>query len=169
MNPIFIRVLVLAVTFGVGAVSGTAFGWRQGALEVRSAWNEAKQAQSELEKNTLQAQNEKVLTAERKTVKKSNAAAIVLHKSNKGIDDAEAAALKRLDTDRLRLPNSDSANAGSDTVPGTAACPSADRDGTAPGLFKPDAEFLIRFAGEADRVVNQLNACQRLLEIEREQ
>lgn len=168
MNPILERVLTIAVATSIGAVGGTVFGWRQGALEIQSAWNESKQVQTDLEKNILQAQNEKVLTAERKTVKKTNTAAIALHKSNKGIDDAEAAAIKRLDTDRLRLPNSDSANAGSDPVPGVATCPSSDRDAAAPGLFKPDAEFLIRLAGEADRVVNQLNACQRLLELERE-
>jgi prophage endopeptidase len=49
-----------------------------------------------------------------------------------------------------------------------AAASAGGRDGeTQGGLQNSDAEFFVSFAGEADEAVNQLNACQDILEAER--
>ena len=52
-------------------------------------------------------------------------------------------------------------------LPGTAASPGGG-DGQAPtGLQVPDGEFLIRFADECNAVVNQLDAAQAVIELDR--
>lgn len=78
----------------------------------------------------------------------------------------EAAALARLDTERVRVTISPP---GGGPLPGAPAGAGGDI-GTCPtGLPRADAEFLIRLAREADEVVIQLQACQQLLEQERAQ
>lgn len=52
-------------------------------------------------------------------------------------------------------------------APGAAAGPGGSVGAGEGGLLVADADFLVRFAADADRVVEKLNACQAIVEADR--
>lgn len=63
----------------------------------------------------------------------------------------------------LQLRERFTCSAARSSVPGTAPSTGLDHAPGEGGLQRTDAEFLVRFAGEADEVVIQLQACQAVL------
>jgi hypothetical protein len=143
----------------------TSFAWHQGALSIQSQWDAEKAALNAEAAKQIQEANDRVAAAEREAVRKVAATDAKYQAVLKEKRSEEAIAIARASTGGLRInakcPGNPNAVSGS-------ASSSSSSDGEARvELSKADGDFLIRFAAEADRLTEQLNACQTLLEEER--
>lgn len=159
--------------FALGAtiafVTGAASGWFMCALKTAP---EILSLQKALE-TERRANAEAVADAYAEGVNKLAAQTSKFNQTSAGYRAAlkekkneEAAALARLDTERVRVTISPP---GGGPLPGAPAGAAGDSGACPTELPRTDAEFLIRLAREADEAVIQLRACQQLLEYERAQ
>jgi hypothetical protein len=92
----------------------------------------------------------------------------VAKKLEKELRDGKAEAdsvIAGLRTGNVRLRDRFKCPAKSGLVPEAAGTPAGSNAGTESGLLTADAEFLIRFASDADAVTKQLGACQATLRV----
>lgn len=102
-----------------------------------------------------------VVEQERAEVKKYTEIAAQLEQEKETLANEKDAVIAGLRADTLRLRRRFTCPATSVSAESSA---SGERDGgEAGGLSKQDAEFLVRFAAEADERVIQLQACQNVL------
>ncbi len=157
MNMAILRAAIVVVTSA--ALLGV--GWHYGRQDLQADWDADKLVHAQQLADAyaegvgkLQAHTNKFnqITADMRAAKKE--------KKNE-----ETAAIARLDSERVRVTLAPAR----EPVPGAAAGTGGDHGACETGLPRSDAEFLIRLAREADEAVIQLQACQYLLAIERQQ
>ncbi len=157
MNMAILRATIVLIT----SASLLGVGWHYGRQDLQADWDAEKIAHAQQLADAyaegagkLQAQTNKFnqITADMRAAKR-------------GKKNEETAAIARLDSERVRVTLAPAR----DAVPGAAAGTSGDHGTCETGLPRADAEFLIRLAREADEAVIQLQACQYLLAIERQQ
>lgn len=150
---------------GCVVIAAFMFGWTQGSLSVQAQWDKEKAELNAQAAKEIQEANDRVRAIERESYLKVAQTEQIFNKKLKEKDLEEVNALNRARTSGLfvnaKCPSSINAVSG-------AAKNSSSGDGeTRVELHQADGEFLIRFAAEADRVTEQLSACQKLLEDER--
>lgn len=151
--------LILAATF--------AFGWSTGSDRVQAKWDRERAELNAQAAKEISEANARVRAAEQATSARVAQAERNFINKLKEKSHAETLAIDRANTGGLfinaKCPNNSNAVSGSASGAGTS-------DGeTRVELPRADGEFLIRLAAEADRVVEQLNTCQSILESERQQ
>lgn len=141
------------------------YGHSEGADSVQAKWSAEKAQLNAQALAELQAANERVKEVEKEMGDRLQTAAEKYMKVIKEKSNAEAAAIDRAGSGGLFI--NAKCEGGSDAVSG-AAGGTGGSDGTKRvELPRADGEFLIRLAAEADRVAEQLTACQAVLREER--
>lgn len=161
MNLLAIK--LLAALALVAAVFG--FGWHLGSEHTQAQWDREKAELNAQAAQEIAAANQRVLDAEHAATARIAQAEQAFTKKLQEKQDAEIAAVERARTDGLFI---------------NAECPSAADPVSSPAgntgrgarqarvkLPATDGEFLVRLAAEADRVTEQLSACQDMLQKER--
>jgi hypothetical protein len=141
------------------------FGWNQGSLNVQAQWAKEKAELNAQAAKEIEEANNRVRAVERESYIKVAQTEQLFNKKLREKSNEEASALDRARNDGLFV-NAKCAGR-SNTVPGTTSSSSSSDGEARVELSKEDGEFLIRIAAEADRVTEQLSACQKLLEDER--
>ncbi len=166
MNPLILRfALSAALGIGVGGVSGwllCKLKMEPEILNLQKTLETERRANAEAVADAY-AEGMNKLTAQTNKFNQTSAGYRAALKEKK---NEEAAALARLDTERVRVTISPP---GGGPMPGAPAGAAGDSGACPTELPRTDAEFLIRLAREADEVVIKLQACQQLLEDERAQ
>lgn len=140
-------------------------GWHLGAKNVQSKWDLNRAELVAESAKTLQESEERVLTVERQSVAKLAAVQTQYQKQLKGKQSEEAAAISAAYSGGMRIDAEcpSNPNALSNTATGSTGV-----NATTRVKLSPEAgEFLVRLAAEADRVTEQLTACQATLEADR--
>jgi len=153
------------VAIGVALFVACAFSWHQGALNVQSKWDKEKAEMNAQAAKEIEEANNRVRAAERAANARVAKTEQLFNQKLKEKSREEDDAVNRARTGGLfvnaKCPNRQ------DAVPGASADSSAGNGETRVELPQADGEFLIRLAAEADRVTEQLSACQRILEDQR--
>ena len=150
---------------GVAFILACLFSWTQGALNVQAKWDKEKAELNARAAAEIEAANNRVRAIERESYLKVAQTEQLFNKKLKEKDLEEANALNRARTGGLFV--NAKCPSGADTVPGASSSSGSSDGETRVELPQADGEFLIRFAAEADRITEQLSACQKLLEDER--
>jgi len=151
----------------IGVVVAAAFGagWSWNGDRLQAAWDAEKAELNAEAVEAVQAAMSNALEAERDAAQKLAATSTKYQKALKEKQGEEAAAIDRARTGGLFI-NAKCPSSGDGVS--EASSGASGRDGeTRVELPREDGEFLIRLAAEADRVTEQLNACQSILEQER--
>ncbi len=141
------------------------FGWNQGSLNVQAQWSQEKAELNAQAAKEIEEANNRVRAVERESYIKVAKTEQLFNKKLREKSNEEASALDRARNGGLFV-NAKCTDRSS-TVPRTTSNSSSSDGETRVELSKEDGEFLIRIAAEADRVTEQLSACQKLLEDER--
>jgi hypothetical protein len=141
------------------------FGWNQGSLNVQAQWAKEKAELNAQAAKEIEEANNRVRAVERESYIKVAKTEQLFNKKLREKSNEEASALDRARNGGLFV--NAKCTGRSNTVPGTTSSSSSSDGETRVELSKEDGEFLIRIAAEADRVTEQLSACQKLLEDER--
>lgn len=145
--------------------TSVAIGYRYGAMQVQSKWDKEKAELNAQAAKEIEEASNRVRAIEREANARVVQTEQLYNKKLKEKSNEEADALNRARTGGLfvnaKCPNAQGA------VPGATSDSAASDGETRVELPKEDGEFLIRLAAEADRVTEQLSACQKLLEDER--
>ena len=159
INPWVIVGALLAV---VGAYF---YGHSNGADSVQAKWNAEKAELNAKALSELEAAHARTKEVEKEMSGRLQTATNKYVKVLKEKKDAEAAAIGRASAGGLFIDASceGSADAVSGTASGTGGSDGAQRV----ELSRASGEFLVRLAAEADRVTEQLTACQGILIEER--
>jgi hypothetical protein len=159
--------LMLLRLIAIGLISAilVCVGYQYGSMSVQSKWDKEKAELNAQAAKEIQEANDRVRAIERESYLKVAQTEQMFNKKLKEKNLEEVNALNRARTGGLfvnaKCPSSVNAMSG-------AAKNSSSGDGeTRVELHQADGEFLIRFAAEADRITEQLSACQKLLEDER--
>jgi vacuolar-type H+-ATPase subunit I/STV1 len=149
--------VTLLVVFG--------FGWSHGSEHVQAKWDSEKAALNAEAARQIQEAQEQVRKVEQDSVRRVAAADAKYQAVLREKKSEESAAIDRARTGGLRINAKcpSSPNAVSDS----AASTSNGNGETRAELSQEAGEFLVRLAAEADRVTEQLNACQAILEEDR--
>lgn len=150
--------LCVAVAFGAG--------WDIGAGRVQGRWDAEKAELNAKAADAIQQSMNRTLAVEREAAAKVAATSAKYQKALKEKESEEAAAIDRARTGGLFI---DAQCPGSGNGVSETGTGSSGRDGTTRARL-PDAtaEALLRIGAEADRVVEQLTACQEQLQKDRE-
>jgi hypothetical protein len=155
--PMWAWAALAAVVLLVGAYR---WAYHRGAESVQSEWD-AERAQNKLAADAQKAE------AAAKEAKDAAAFAMIadnLRKQNETDKRDADRTIADLRAGRERLRDKFTCPR---TVPGAAASAGRSDEASEGGLSGQDAEFLVRFASEADTVANRLTACQSILQAER--
>jgi hypothetical protein len=148
----------------IGLVVAAAFGagWSWNGARLQAAWDAEKAELNAKAVESVQVAMNQALEAERDAAKQIAATSAKYQKALKEKQNEEAAAIERSRNGGLYI--NAKCPSGGNGVSETSTS-SSGRDGeTRVELPRADGEFLIRLAAEADRVTEQLNSCQQLLE-----
>lgn len=151
--------LILAATF--------AFGWSTGSEHVQAQWDRERAELNAQAAKAIEEANSRVRKAEQASSNRiAQSEKLYLtklkeksHEENFAIDRARTGGLFINAKCPSRL----------DAMPDATQLAGSGHGETRVELPKKDGEFLIRLAAEADRVTEQLTACQAILESERQQ
>lgn len=153
------------IAIAIAAALMLSFAWHQGALSIQSQWDAEKAALNAEAALKIQEAQDRVIATERESARRIAATDAKYQAVLKEKRSEETTALVRASTGGLRInakcPGNPSAVSSS-----TASSSSSDGEARVE-LSKADGEFLIRLSAEADRITEQLNACQSLLEEDR--
>ncbi len=149
--------LIVALLVGVG--------YRYGSMSVQSEWDKEKAELNAQAAKQIEEANNRVRAIEREANSRVAQTEQLFNKKLKEKDLEEANALDRARTGGLFI--NAKCPSGSDSMPGASSSSGSGDGETRVELPQADGEFLIRLASEADRVTEQLSACQKLLEDER--
>ena len=149
--------LAVAVAFSMG--------WRINGWRIQSAWDAEKAALNAEAARQIQEATDRVLSAERDAAKRVTAVSAKYQTTLKEKQREEAAAIDRARTDGLYL-NARCEDA-TGAVPSTSESSSGRHGEARVRLPDATAEALLQLAAEADRVAEQLTACQHFIEEER--
>jgi hypothetical protein len=141
------------------------FGWNQGSLNVQAQWAKEKAELNAQAAKEIEEANNRVRAVERESYIKVAQTEQLFNKKLREKSNEEASALDRARNGGLFI--NAKCQSRTNTVSGTSSSSSSSDGETRVELSKEDGEFLIRIAAEADRVTEQLSACQKLLEDER--
>lgn len=167
MNPYLIIALLLAwgaSLFGVGSWQNKA-----GHVAERTTWQTRENTELRTANGKIKVLEEGARKAEQDH---ADALAVISTDYERKLTHANEqraadVAAVRVGTIRLRDPNPPGLRACGSIAPETGAGTSG-RDGRAPGeLSEQAAEFLYGFANDADDIVRQLGACQRVVAADR--
>lgn len=142
-----------------------ASGMKIGRDGVQAAWNAEKAAMNADAAEQIQQAMNKALATERESAKKVAEVSAKYQAVLKEKHHAEAAAVERARTNGLYV--NAHCPAAADPVSDVAASTGGHHGEARVRLSEEDGEFLVRLAAEADRITEQLSACQAILESER--
>lgn len=159
--------LMLLRIIAIGLISAilVCVGYQYGSMSVQSKWDKEKAELNAQAAKEIQEANDRVRAIERESYLKVAQTEQLFNKKLKEKDLEEANALNRARTSGLFI--NAKCPSGTNAVPGASSSSSSSDGETRVELPQADGEFLIRLAAEADRVTEQLSACQKLLEDER--
>lgn len=152
----WIKILTSGWTYA--AFMAALFGWQL----LKNAQLEATQAQAQ--RDAAIALSDAVNAARKEEQEKTQryiAAVDQLTKDNETTRNEKDRIIADLRTDNRRLRGRFTCQAPS--LPGESNSPGVGDAAAQGGLLREDAEFLVRFAAEADERVNELTACQAVL------
>jgi hypothetical protein len=161
LNPLIIKWGAIALL--ILSVFGS--GWHLGAKNVQSKWDFQSAVVAAESAKTLQEAQERVLTVERESVAKLVSVQAQYQKQLKGKQSEEASAISLAYSGGLRIDAECPSNPSA--LSNTAASTTGGNGTTRVRLSKEAGEFLVRLAAEADRVTEQLTACQATIEADR--
>ena len=142
-----------------------AGGWWLGDSLKQGEWDAARVKELAEFNRALEDANAKVLAAERASVEKATQVSAKYQKKLQEKDREKATAIADAESRGLWV-NVSSGSSGTE-VPGTAACPSGSNGETRARLSETTSRDLIALLNDADKAVEQLNACQDMLQKER--
>lgn len=142
-----------------------AGGWWLGDSLKQGEWDAARVKELAEFNRAIEDANAKVLAAERASAEKASQVSAKYQKKLQEKDREKAAAIADAESRGLWV-NVSSGSPGTE-VSGTAACPSGSNGETRARLSEKTSRDLIALLNEADRAVEQLNACQDMLQKER--
>ena len=140
-------------------------GWWLGDSLKQGEWDAARVKELAEFNRALEDANVKVLAAERASAEKASQVSAKYQKKLQEKDREKAAAIADAESRGLWV-NVSSGSPGTE-VSGTAACPSGSNGETRARLSETTSRDLISLLSDADKVVEQLNACQDMLQKER--
>ena len=149
--------LAVAVAFSMG--------WRINGWRIQSAWDAEKAALNAEAAKQIQEAMDRALSVERAAAKRVTAVSAKYQNSLKEKQSEEAAAIDRARTDGLYINARCEDAAGA--VPSASDATSGHHGEARARLPDATAEALLQLAAEADRVTEQLTACQHFIEEER--
>ena len=156
-NIMLVKLLACALMLATAFL----FGWRQGSLNVQSAWDKEKAELNAQAIDKIAQANDRVRQVEAEAARQVAAVDAQYQQQLRRNENEKAIALRRASTGGLFI-NAKCPSSG-DSLPTAAASTSRSDAGSRVELPRSDAEFLITFAAEADQVADQLRACQGLL------
>jgi len=142
-----------------------AGGWWLGDSLKQGEWDAARVKELAEFNRALEDANVKVLAAERASAEKASQVSAKYQKKLQEKDREKAAAIADAESRGLWV-NVSSGSPGTE-VPGTTACTCGSNGETRARLSEKTSRDLIALLNEADRAVEQLNACQDMLQKER--
>jgi len=145
----------------VTAVALFATGWWLGDSLKQGEWDSARVKEAEAAIAVINESKEKLVFTERELTKKLNSQSQSYQKKLQEKDREQAAAIERFRSDGLRI----SIESGGDKagVPGDTTDSCRCDGGTTAKLSDEVAQRLIERSVEADKIVEQLTACQAIL------
>jgi len=145
----------------VTAVALFATGWWLGDSLKQGEWDAARAKEAEVAVAAINEAKEKMVFMERELTKKMNSQSQSYQKKLQEKDREKAVALERFRSDGLRV--SVEAGGYKAGVPGDTADSCRCDGGTTAKLSDEVAQRLIERSVEADKIVEQLTACQAIL------
>lgn len=142
------------------------YGRHTGVQVTKADWEAEKAALAVEAANTLAKAQAEVAEVERLLAAKQNKVERVYVDRIKTVEDDSQRLSDISKSDGLFISASCPDN--SNTMPSAASSASGDNAGTKARLSGEAAEALIAIAADADRIVHQLTACQKILEAERQ-
>ena len=143
------------------AIALFATGWWLGDSLKQGEWDAARVRDAEAVAVALKEAQDKLVFKERELTQKLNSQSQSYQKKLQEKDREKTAALERLRSDRLRV--SIETSAGENGVPGDTADSCRCDGGKTAKLSDEVAQRLVERRAEADRIVEQLTACQGIL------
>ncbi len=146
---------------GVAMIALFATGWWLGDSLKQGEWDAARVKEAEAVAVALKEAHEQAMFKERELTQKLNSQSKQYQTKLQEKDREKAAALERFRSDGLRI--SVEASAGQGGVPGDPANSCRCDGGTTAKLSDEVAQRLVERRVEADKIVEQLTACQAIL------
>ena len=150
---------------GIGMIALFATGWWLGDSLKQGEWDAARVKEAEAVAVAVKEAYDQAMFKERELTKKLNNQSKTYQAKLKEKDNEKAAALELARTSGLRVDIETSV--GQNGVSDSAACTCGRNGGETARLSEEVAQRLIERRTEADRVVEQLTACQNILKEER--
>ena len=138
-----------------------ATGWWLGDSLKQGEWDAARVKEAEAVAAAVKEAHDQAMFKERELTQKLNSQSKQYQTKLQEKDREKAAALERLRSDRLRV--SIETSAGENGVPGDTADSCRCDGGKTAKLSDEVAQRLVERRAEADRIVEQLTACQGIL------
>lgn len=146
---------------GVAMIALFATGWWLGDSLKQGEWDAARVKEAEAVAVALKEAHDQAMFKERELTQKLNSQSKQYQTKLQEKDREKAAALERFRSDGLRI--SVEASAGQNGVPGDPANSCRCDGGTTAKLSDEVAQRLVERRTEADKIVEQLTACQGIL------
>ncbi len=146
---------------GVAMIALFATGWWLGDSLKQGEWDAARVKEAEAVAVALKEAHDQAMFKERELTQKLNSQSKQYQTKLQEKDREKAAALERFRSDGLRI--SVEASAGQGGVPGDPANSCRCDGGTTAKLSDEVAQRLVERRVEADKIVEQLTACQAIL------
>jgi len=146
---------------GVAMIALFATGWWLGDSLKQGEWDAARVKEAEAVAVAVKEAHDKAMSKERELTQKLNSQSKQYQTKLQEKDREKAAALERFRSDGLRI--SVEASAGQDGVSGDPANSCRCDGGTTAKLSDEVAQRLVERRTEADKIVEQLTACQGIL------
>lgn len=146
---------------GVAMIALFATGWWLGDSLKQGEWDAARVKEAEAVAVALKEAHDQAMSKERELTQKLNSQSKQYQTKLQEKDREKAAALERFRSDGLRI--SVEASAGQGGVPGDPANSCRCDGGTTAKLSDEVAQRLVERRVEADKIVEQLTACQAIL------
>jgi hypothetical protein len=153
------------IAIGLCVAAAFGAGWSWNGARLQAAWDAEKAELNAKAVEAVQAAMNNALETEREAARRIAVHSAQYQIALKERQGEEADAIDRARTGGLFI--NAKCSSGGDGVSEATSGASGRNGATRVELPKEDGEFLIRLAAEADRITEQLKACQAILEQER--